>query len=221
MPPCNPRFLRVFGYKIPLKHCRNGERLFEDWYAELHSPGTGAGLQPVQSETVKISTHDVSADECQNKNHKLEDILGSCLTCTAERSVSPHCAVEFAAENGDNGYLLIYDPAAEVEHVPGSRDEDDRLQIESIYTRNGGYFCNLKTTISGGAPHPDVSSYAQNLVASGDICTIVPEPAWIVRYGYVPVRPIVTGCEKAGSAFGRPKTDQGLTTNEIRRLVRN
>nr|QBK87888.1 MAG: hypothetical protein LCMAC202_02490 [Marseillevirus LCMAC202] len=82
----------------------------------------------------------------------------------------------------DNGYLLLYSPSQE-EPYDGTYD----IVSNSHYTRFGGYFTRNIPDLPEPTWQPD-----QKIVDwVKQYCTSLPEPEYIVRYGYCPSRPIV------------------------------
>lgn len=152
MPPIDPVYLQVPGYVVRFSRCSYGPRLFESWRAHR------------DNKCYEIQTENVS-ETCTTaaREHTPEPVLGSCVGCIQRRD-NARCAVaEFVAEDGDNGYLLVYALSDEVQLDPASQDGQF-----AEYTRNGGYlrFVDDETAEASSPkpnPHADVTALAQAL----------------------------------------------------------
>ena len=147
-----------------------------DWYGLLPR-GSASTLQ---YKPLFIKTEDDDKWWCEHEDHP-KDALASCQQCSF-----PHpeqTAVEFIAEYMcDNGYLLLYSPSQE-EPYDGVYD----IESNSHYTRNGRYF----TRNIPDLPEPTWKPDQKVVDWVEQYCMTLPEPEYIVRYGYCPSRPIV------------------------------
>lgn len=232
MPQINPSYLRVPALVIPFRQCTYFDQSDNTWI--------GIRKNKMYVAPTVIETRENKEAECAHKR----DVLGTCKACAF--ADEGETVIEFCSEwQFDDGFLIVYPKHGELDYKP-AKTIDQTIQDNATYTRNGGYFVRVSPTNNdfGHVKIPQLANKRINWRPSGELIRKIQslcggyvgiEPEWIIRYGYVSSRPIVSKLYYP-FASGDPKFEkavrdylaemrrirhlQNITTNEVRKKVK-